>query len=197
MSDNVIPRRNNLETITPAEKAISDAMALVEKLPADPRLTDAVVLLDKARHRVGDYIDGVDQTSATPPISTSKELYEAASKPLRHPKLPRKTFLRREVYKLGEVTVAYDEAEGFKLITPAGMKPSLMSLKMEATNQLHQNIARVEFLQLFLNELDKQMRLKLEEDSYGFSYVTPKSTDAPTPTPEKVEMEGMPEPEAK
>jgi hypothetical protein len=52
-----IPRRNDLLRNTMAEKAIYVAMQEVEKLPADVRLTDAVILLQKAKDCVGDFID--------------------------------------------------------------------------------------------------------------------------------------------
>jgi hypothetical protein len=46
---------------TPAEHAIDAAMQAVEALPADVRLTDAVVLLGAARECVADYTDGVSK----------------------------------------------------------------------------------------------------------------------------------------
>ena len=59
MNDNTIPRRNRIDQFTPAEKGIWDAVQAVEALPADPRLTDAVVLLARAREKVADFVDGV------------------------------------------------------------------------------------------------------------------------------------------
>lgn len=56
---NEIPRRVRLDLLTPAEKAIYDAMQSVEALPADVRLTDAVNLLHAAREAVADYVDGI------------------------------------------------------------------------------------------------------------------------------------------
>jgi len=44
----------------PAEKAIAAAVAAVEAMPADTRLTDAVCLLGRARDRVADFVDGVE-----------------------------------------------------------------------------------------------------------------------------------------
>lgn len=41
----------------PAELAIHDAMQAVEKMPADIRLTNAVILLIKAKDLVSDFID--------------------------------------------------------------------------------------------------------------------------------------------
>ena len=56
-----IPRRIQLEKFTPAELAIYKAVEAVEALPPDVRLTEAVNLLQKARDRVADYVDGVDR----------------------------------------------------------------------------------------------------------------------------------------
>lgn len=53
-----LPRRVYLDKLTPAERAIYDATLEVEKLPADKRLTDAVVLLGQARDKVADFVDG-------------------------------------------------------------------------------------------------------------------------------------------
>jgi len=50
-------RQNKLWLLTPAEKAIFEAMQEVEKLPADVRLTEAITLLDKARSFVAHYIN--------------------------------------------------------------------------------------------------------------------------------------------
>lgn len=50
-------RRNDLSRMTEAEKAIYNAILEVEKLPADERLTEAVILLAKAKIAVGAYVD--------------------------------------------------------------------------------------------------------------------------------------------
>jgi hypothetical protein len=57
---NSFPRRNIVSQLIPVEKAIYDAMQMVEEMPADERLTDAVILLQKAKEKVADYIDGID-----------------------------------------------------------------------------------------------------------------------------------------
>lgn len=54
------PRRCYEELQVYAERQITKAMAAVEAMPADVRLTDAVVLLGKAKDRVADYVDGVE-----------------------------------------------------------------------------------------------------------------------------------------
>jgi len=56
--ENEIPRRNRLGLNTPAEKAIYDAIQEVEKVGADPKLTDVVVMLGKAKDLLSDYVDG-------------------------------------------------------------------------------------------------------------------------------------------
>ncbi|GEM_PF-2784035 len=50
-------RRNRLDLFEPSEKAIYDAMQEVEKLPPDERLTEAVVLLGKAKDLISDFLD--------------------------------------------------------------------------------------------------------------------------------------------
>src|ERR1019366_5088061 len=52
-----IPRRCRIDLLTAAEFAIYYAMQEVEKLPADVRLTEAVILLAQARDKVADFID--------------------------------------------------------------------------------------------------------------------------------------------
>lgn len=56
---NEFPRRNILSKCEPAEKAIYGAMAAIETMPADERLTNAIYLLELARNQVADYIDKV------------------------------------------------------------------------------------------------------------------------------------------
>lgn len=57
MGNNSIPRRNRIDLYTPAELAIYNAMAEVEKMPADEKLTEAVMFLQKAKDCVSDYVD--------------------------------------------------------------------------------------------------------------------------------------------
>lgn len=56
---NETTRRIDLTRMTPAEKAIYDAVQAVEAMPADVRLTDAVILLQAARESVADFVDGI------------------------------------------------------------------------------------------------------------------------------------------
>ena len=53
------PRRNQMPKWSTGERAIQDAVEVVERMGADVRLTDAVILLGKARDRVADFVDGV------------------------------------------------------------------------------------------------------------------------------------------
>jgi len=53
----VIPRRARLDRNTHEELLIRTAVDAIEKLPAHPKLTEAIVLLGEARNRVADYVD--------------------------------------------------------------------------------------------------------------------------------------------
>ena len=64
MSD--IPRRCRLDQFVPAERAIYDATQAVEAMPADVRLTDAVNLLEQARRKVADFVDGLPAAARGP-----------------------------------------------------------------------------------------------------------------------------------
>ena len=52
-----IPRRSRIDLYTPAEKAINDALEVVESTGAHPLLTDAVVLLGEAQDKVADFVE--------------------------------------------------------------------------------------------------------------------------------------------
>jgi hypothetical protein len=59
MSDtNEFPRRSRLDLMTPAEKAIYEAINEVERIGADVKLTNAVIKLQEAKELVADFIDG-------------------------------------------------------------------------------------------------------------------------------------------
>lgn len=53
----MIPRRNKLWLNTPAELAIFNAIQEVEKVGADVKLTDIVIMLEQAKNLLSDYID--------------------------------------------------------------------------------------------------------------------------------------------
>lgn len=63
-----VPRRNDMPRWTPAERAIYDATQAVEAAGAHPLLTDAVILLDQAQRKVADFVDGT-----TPPPATETQ----------------------------------------------------------------------------------------------------------------------------
>jgi hypothetical protein len=54
-----VPRRCRIDKACPAETAIRAALAVVESMPADVRLTNAGSFLLKALDSVADYIDNV------------------------------------------------------------------------------------------------------------------------------------------
>lgn len=53
-----VPRRSDMLRWVPAEVAIRRALIAVEEMPADVRLTRAVLLLIDAQRAVADYVDG-------------------------------------------------------------------------------------------------------------------------------------------
>lgn len=63
-------RRNDLSQMTPAEKAIHDAIQEVEKIGADPKLTTVILILTNAKTYLSDFIDGSEgsiHTDSAPP----------------------------------------------------------------------------------------------------------------------------------
>lgn len=50
-------RRDRIDQFTPAEKAIWDAVKMIDAMPPHPWLTDSINLLHAARRRVADYVD--------------------------------------------------------------------------------------------------------------------------------------------
>jgi len=71
-----IKRRNRLDLMSPAELAIFNAMQEVEKTGADERLTEATILLDKARGAVADFIDNVKRPVEQPEKSAEAKITE-------------------------------------------------------------------------------------------------------------------------
>ncbi len=57
--DTAIPRRTDVRRMMTEEHMIRACVLRIEQMAADPRLTDAVVLLQAARDSFADYIDGV------------------------------------------------------------------------------------------------------------------------------------------
>lgn len=62
-----IPRRARLDLLTPAERAIYNAIQTVEAAGTHPALTEAVNLLQRARDMVADYVDLVPGEGFEPP----------------------------------------------------------------------------------------------------------------------------------
>lgn len=54
---NKISRRNRMDLMIPTEKTIQEVVWEVEKLGADTKLTEAVILLGKAKDLISDYTD--------------------------------------------------------------------------------------------------------------------------------------------
>lgn len=72
-------RRNQIEQMTEAELAIRNAVKAVEAAGCDVRLTDAVILLQEAKDRVSDFVDGLPSRQLygfpyrdTPPADDTK-----------------------------------------------------------------------------------------------------------------------------
>lgn len=57
MSTDKIPRRIRLDLLTPPEVALRAALAAVEAMPADIRLTKASTMISLALNEVGQYVD--------------------------------------------------------------------------------------------------------------------------------------------
>lgn len=83
-----IPRRIDMGRWIAAERAIYDAVQAVEQMPADVRLTDAVVLLQAARDAVADYQDGISpkrryvrEELAYAPVVDKNRTHPAIGKP--------------------------------------------------------------------------------------------------------------------
>lgn len=57
IKDNYPQRRNRLDEMVPAESRIIFAMQAIEEMPADESLTEAIVLLEKAKNKISDYVD--------------------------------------------------------------------------------------------------------------------------------------------
>jgi hypothetical protein len=63
-------RRASMWLWVPAERMIYDAVQEVERMGADVALTDAVILLGKARDRVADFVDRAKVTEIVGPLRT-------------------------------------------------------------------------------------------------------------------------------
>jgi hypothetical protein len=61
LRDDGFPTRQDTSLYTPAETAIREAMLAVEAVGASDALTEAVVLLDRARNLVADHVEAKDE----------------------------------------------------------------------------------------------------------------------------------------
>ena len=59
---NEVPRKCRLDLHTPAELAIRNAMAEVEKAGSSEQLTNAIIKLQEAFDLVADYVDHKDES---------------------------------------------------------------------------------------------------------------------------------------
>jgi hypothetical protein len=64
-------RRNDINRYIEAEHKIRHAILAVEAMPADHRLTNAVVLLQKAQNWVADYVDHIEALKIKDPGPSS------------------------------------------------------------------------------------------------------------------------------
>lgn len=64
-----LPTRADMQHWTPGEKAIWDAVQVIERMGGSPALTDAVILLQRARNRVADHVEGETGSKISPPNS--------------------------------------------------------------------------------------------------------------------------------
>lgn len=55
--DSDVPRRNRIDRMTPAELACLNAVAAIEMMGCDDRLTRAQILIQQAQALVADYVD--------------------------------------------------------------------------------------------------------------------------------------------
>ncbi len=85
-------RRNDLQKMTMAERAITEAMWEIEKMGADDRLTKAQNLLSDARALVADCVDGKPITPTGP---------RGEPRPIYHQRVAAGITLRELAAKLG------------------------------------------------------------------------------------------------
>ena len=70
----VFPRRRRIDLASPVEQKIRAAMAEVESLGADVRLTNAAIKLEEAKDLVADYIEAhIKNPEPPPPVDRSQQ----------------------------------------------------------------------------------------------------------------------------
>jgi hypothetical protein len=104
------PQKNHRAQNTLAEHAITQAVAEVEKIGADVRLTEAVILLVKAKGLIGDYID--ENPTPEPTITKYTEVtsHEKACEVLE--KSPAESITTDQ--QITDVANAINKISGFK-----------------------------------------------------------------------------------
>jgi hypothetical protein len=60
------PRRNCIDQLIPAERALRDAITTIDSLPGDVRLTEMVIRLTEEQNRLADW---VEETGSVLPTS--------------------------------------------------------------------------------------------------------------------------------
>lgn len=78
MAENGISRRDRLDLNCDAELMIRSVIMAVEKLGADPLLTDAINLLGEARRKVADYVERCDVCDGARRIKSTNPLKDKA-----------------------------------------------------------------------------------------------------------------------
>lgn len=72
--NNSIPRRNRIDLMHPIELDIHSVILEIEKLGTHTALTNAIILLSKAKDHVSDYVDGIDREPLNKNILTIDQL---------------------------------------------------------------------------------------------------------------------------
>lgn len=80
-NNNEAPRRIRLDLNVPAELAIRKAVDEVEAMGADPKLTNAVILLGEAREMVADFIDKVPENETEAEITFGEKVVRTRFNP--------------------------------------------------------------------------------------------------------------------
>ena len=70
------PTRSDMQHWTEGEKAIWNAVQVIEHMGGSPALTDAVNLLQRARSRVADHVEGETGSKIGPPSNRPRRDYE-------------------------------------------------------------------------------------------------------------------------
>lgn len=148
-----IPRRSRLDKMTPAENAIYNAMCVVEQAGCDVRLTEAVNLLQKARDRVADFVDGVGHPLLSYPTDVAGlavenlRLARARIKSLEDGIVAenrRTSVIEQELQAVKDVLIARDEdfhPEG--LVSVAEVVARILNERDRVRNEYEVSLSRV------------------------------------------------------